>query len=105
MPYHGIEADERTGITGLLVSTDFCCAVVSRLDTKSVKEHRNVCKAKRYTQFMIKHRQILLQTLSSKRHRTLSHSDKPIKITQIHNQHTFFIGVSGFVSWSVSYHS
>jgi len=47
MPYHGIEADERTGITGLLVSTDFCCAVVSRLDTKSVKEHRNVCKAKR----------------------------------------------------------
>jgi len=42
MPYHGIEADERTGITGLLVSTDFCCAAVSRLDTKSAKEDRNL---------------------------------------------------------------
>jgi len=47
MPYHGIEADERTGITGLLVSTDFCCAAVSRLDTTSAKEDRNVCKVKR----------------------------------------------------------
>jgi hypothetical protein len=63
MPYHGIEADERTGKTGLLVSTDFCCVAVSKLDTESAKENRTVCKVKRYTQFMIKCREILLQTL------------------------------------------
>jgi hypothetical protein len=53
VPCPGIEAGERTMTTDLLVSADFCYAVVSRLDIKSAtKKDTIILQANLYKQFM-----------------------------------------------------
>lgn len=96
-----IEADERTVITGLLVSADFCCAAVSKLDTKSAtKEDTVILEVKIYKQFKIITTRChnpgleFSVTFRIQNHTRLGCSNRdPLSITRLHKEQYMTMGV------------